>query len=273
MKKKLLPFAEVRCFASSSSLNESRLCGTGRGDVDRAGLHRDINLVRRHVGRRRAGRLEHHVHLAAAAANLDARDIGGLDDGLVAAGDAARLPDPGDDFHALGLDELRHLAADLGGLPLVGLIVAGDDRRHEGEVQLGDFAAGIGRRIEREIDRAFLQRVELREGLHERGIRIDLEFQSAVGLRLDLLREAPHEAVAEIALVAVGGGKLVRDFQHPRLRERPARHAQKRGRGDRAERGAAGEDHENVSRSARPLRRRAHFVQPQPKTGAFVHHA
>jgi hypothetical protein len=139
--------------------------------------------------------------------------VGGPDDRPDPRGDAARLPYPGHDLHALALEQRRQLGADLGPLPGEALGVARHDRRHEGEVELGHLAARVGGRIKAQIERAFAQRVELSERLHQRRIRIDVERQRAVGALLDFGREASAQAVAEIAALGGAAGKLVRNLQ------------------------------------------------------------
>ena len=62
------------------------------GGVAGAGLHRGIKLVRRRRQRGGAGRLQQHVELTAAAANLQTLGVFRIDDRLAAAGTARRWP-------------------------------------------------------------------------------------------------------------------------------------------------------------------------------------
>ena len=198
--------------------------------VHRAGLHRRVDLVRRQRQHRRAGVLEHHVHLAAAAADLHALRVVGTDERLVAARDAAGLPDPGDDDHALFGQHLRQELADLGVLPLAADLVGRHERGQEADVRFRHFAARIRKRHQRQVERAAAQRAELRVDLHQRRVRIDLELERAVGPLFDVLRELADEAVAEIALVDRAARELVRDLEGRRL---GVRHGRRRARAER----------------------------------------
>src|SRR5512132_4161790 len=96
-----LPRPAVRLFETSSSRKETRLVEGCQRGVDGAGLHRDIDLARRQRDHRRAGFVQHQVHLAGAAADFLALGIIRIDDRIAARGEAAGLPDPGDDHHTL----------------------------------------------------------------------------------------------------------------------------------------------------------------------------
>ncbi len=112
--------------------------GRGRiGGVAGAGLHRGVKLVRRRRQRGGARRLQQHVELTAAAANLHALGIVRIDDGLAPAGAAAGLPDPRHHDDALLGEERAELLTDRRLLPRRALLVGADQARHQADVELG----------------------------------------------------------------------------------------------------------------------------------------
>ena len=67
----------------------------------------------------------------------------------------------------------------------------------------------MGERIEREIERACSQSLELRVRPHQGGIGVDLESQGPLGALFDRRREFSAEPVAEVALVDRAARKLM----------------------------------------------------------------
>ena len=113
------------------------------------------------------------------------------------------------------------------------LIVGRDQAGHQADIGLRQFAAGIGHRIQADIERAFAHRRELRVGLDQRGVRIDLGGDLAAAAFGHLGGEHPAQPVAEIALVDGAAGKLVRDLQRGCGMGRAGAEAQDGGRGKR----------------------------------------
>ena len=191
--------------------------GRSHRGIQRTGLHRGIDLVRGHIQHRGSGFLEHHVHLLAAAADLQALGIRGIDDRRGAAGNTARLPDPADDDHALVGQHFRQRFADLGVLPFRGLLVGGDHTGHQSDVRFRHFAAGIIEGHQRHVQRTFPQGTELGIGLHQRRTGVDGSFQGATAAFLDLCGETAAQPVAEVASVDSAAGKLVGYLQGYRI--------------------------------------------------------
>ena len=108
-----LPRPVVRCFAISSRRNE---IGWSRRSwrVHRAGLHGRVELVRRQRQHRGAGAPSASGPSRAAAAHLHALGVLGHERSACRGGDAAGLPDPGDEDDALLGHELRSAACRLG---------------------------------------------------------------------------------------------------------------------------------------------------------------
>ena len=103
-------------------------------------------------------------------------------------------------------------------------LVARHQRRHQADVGLGHLAAGVGERVQAEVERALPQRRELRHRLHQRRAGIDRALERAVALLLDVGGEAPAEAIAEIALGRRAAGELVRDLEGTGLGPRGTGH-------------------------------------------------
>src|SRR5439155_26817329 len=177
--------------------------------------------------------LQHDVRLARAAAGLEALGVFGDDEGARTTGDAAGLPDPGEDDDALVGQKIRQCLADRLGLPAQALIVGRDQTGHQADIGFRQFAACVWERIQADIQRAFAHRRELRVGLDQRGIRIDLCSDFAAAALGYFCSENPAEAVAEIALVDSSAGKLVRYFQCGCGPGRPGPKTQNGGRGKR----------------------------------------
>ena len=187
--------------------------GRSHRRIGGAGLHRRVDFVRGQGQHRCAGGLQDHVHFLAAAAHLHALGIFRIDQRRGTAGNAAGLPDPADDDDALLQQQLGDRLADLGILPGSRLLVGGDQPGHETQIEFGHLAAGIGDRVQADVQCALAQRAELGVGLHQRRTRIDLECQRALAARLDFLGELAAQAVAEIAGVEGAAGKLVGNLQ------------------------------------------------------------
>src|SRR5215475_5578284 len=90
------------------------------------------------------------------------------------AGDAASLPDPGDDDDALFRQESAEFLADRGALPGRALFIRTDQPGHQADIEFGKLAACVGNRIEAEVEHAFAERGELGHRLHHRRVWIDL---------------------------------------------------------------------------------------------------
>ena len=178
----------------------------------------------------------------------------GLIDRVAAARQAAGLPDPGQHDDALAGQEVAELLADRRGLPGGALRVGAHQPGHQPDIELGKLAARIGDRIEAHIERTFAHRRELRNGLHQRRVRIDLRPDRAVGALLELGRELETNAIAEIAFVDGAAGKLVGNLQHlgRRCRAEPSR-GDDGGRRDCAEQDMTSTDGHVTLPSGRPL--------------------
>ena len=109
--------------------------------------------------------------------------------------------------------ELREALADRRRFPGGALRVGWDEPGHQADVELRELAARVRDRVEAQIKRALSQRRELRHGLHQRGVRIDLRHYGAVSTLLELGREPAAQPVAEVALVYGSARELVRDFE------------------------------------------------------------
>ncbi len=83
-------------------------------------------------------------------------------------------------------EEGGELLPDRRGLPRRALGVGAHQARHQADVELGIFAAGVGDRVEAHIERAFSHRGKLRHRLHQRGVGIDLPGHRAVGALFQL---------------------------------------------------------------------------------------
>src|SRR4029453_9608193 len=94
---------------------------------------------------------------------------------------------------------------------------------------------GIRNWIQQQVESPFPQRRELRNGLHERRVGIDLELQRTLRLLLDIRGKAPAEPVPKIALGQRSSGKLVRNLEGMALGAADRRHSQ-RQRGQRGSR-------------------------------------
>src|SRR5262249_55717792 len=129
---------------------------------------------------------------------------------------AAGLPYPRDDLDALAFDNLGQRLADALIFPFLPLLISADQARHQADIELMHLAARIGERIKAHVERAFAQRRELRQRLHQRRIGVDFELQRPAGLLLDFTCESPAQAIAKITLIDGAAGKLVRDFQRGR---------------------------------------------------------
>jgi hypothetical protein len=115
------------------------------------------------------------------------------------------------------VERLGEQLADLARLPHRADLVARHQRRHQADVGLGDFAAGIRQRVQADVERALPQRRELGVRLHQRRAGIDRRLERAVAALLDVGGEAPAEAVAEIALGRRAARELVRDLERAGL--------------------------------------------------------
>jgi hypothetical protein len=118
----------------------------GHRRVHRAGLHRGVDLVRRQRDHRGAGLLEHHVHLAAAAAHLHALGVLGRTSGV------ARLATPPACQIQLTMtmpfssSTLGQQLADLGRLPRRALTRSSAPAPASGRCWSRHFAAGVRQR-------------------------------------------------------------------------------------------------------------------------------
>ena len=83
-------------------------------------------------------------------------------------------------------------------------------------IGFGQFAAGVGHRIEADVERAPAHRGELRVGLDQRGVRIDFGGKLAARPLGDFGGECPAEPVTKVALVDRAAGELVGDLQRGR---------------------------------------------------------
>ena len=125
-------------------------------------------------------------------------------------------------------------------LPAQALIVGRDQTGHQADIGFRQFAACVGKGIQADIERAFAHRRELRVGLDQRGVRIDLGGDLAATALGDFGGEYPAEPVAEIALVNRTAGKLVGYFQRGCGLSRSRPEAQDGGCGKRVMRGHGG---------------------------------
>jgi hypothetical protein len=124
------------------------------------------------------------------------------------------MPHPGDDLDALGVQNLFQLLADWRVLPAVGLLVAGDGRRHEREIHFRHLATAVGERQHAHVERALAQRRELGRGLDQRAAREYLELEITLAALLDLGGKLARQPVAEIAALVARRRELVRDLDH-----------------------------------------------------------
>ena len=217
--------------------------GGGDAGVAGAGLHRGVDFVRRHRQHGRTRGLQHHVHFPRAAANLEPLGVFRGDNGPRTAGDAAGLPDPAQDDDALVGEEVGERLADRIVLPAHALIVGRNQAGHQADIGLRQFAAGIGQRIQADIERAFAHRRELRVGLDQRRVRIDFGRDLAAAAFGHFGGEYAAQPVAEIALVDRAAGKLMRYFQGGGGLGRAGPEAQDGGRGKRGYKDVATREH------------------------------
>jgi hypothetical protein len=81
------------------------------------------------------------------------------------------------------------------------------------------FASGtsppaVGDRQHGHVERAFAERAELAERLHERAVRVDLDFELPVRALLDFGGEFLREPVAEVTVFPGRRRELMRDLEH-----------------------------------------------------------
>ncbi|MFK4408282.1 hypothetical protein ABH991_005316 [Bradyrhizobium ottawaense] len=165
------------------------------------------------------------------------------DDRLGAAGDSAGLPDPGEQDDALVGEEVGQRLADRLLLPAQALVVGGHEAGHQADIGLRQLTASVRHRVEADVERALAHRGELRVGLDQRRVRIDLGGDVAVAALADFGSEHAAEPVPEITFVDGAARELVRDFQRGRGLRGAGAEAENGGCGDRGREQMAAREH------------------------------